>query len=75
MIELLGINPLLFFVLVVWSLVWKGWALWIAARKESRNWFVILLILNTVGILEILYIFIISKRKGKTSPENTYNGE
>jgi len=43
--------------------VWKGWALWVAARQNSKPWFVVLLIINTLGILEILYIFIFSKPK------------
>ena len=53
-------NPsytLLFLVLVVWSLAWKGVALWKAARQNQRNWFVALLVLNTFGILEIMYTF------------------
>lgn len=48
-------------VLAIWSLVWKGLALWKSARKNSPIWFVILLIVNTAGILEILYIFLFSK--------------
>ncbi len=51
--------------LVVWSLIWKGWALWRAARAGSKPWFVALLIVNTVGILEILYIFVFSKKSGR----------
>jgi hypothetical protein len=52
-------------VFVLWSIFWKGWALWIAARNGSKTWFIALLVINTVGILEILYIFIFSKRKKK----------
>lgn len=48
---------------VVWTLPWKGVALWRAARNQSVAWFIILLIVNTLGILEIIYIFIFSKRK------------
>jgi hypothetical protein len=59
--SILGINPVLFAVLVIWSLIWKGLALWKSARKGSPVWFVILLVLNTVGILEILYIFLFSE--------------
>lgn len=47
--------------LMVWSLVWKGWALWKAAKNDSKGWFIALLILNTVGILEIIYIFLVAK--------------
>jgi len=54
--------------LLVWSLVWKGWALWKAARAGSKPWFVVLLVVNTIGLLEILYIFVFSKKKpGPTS--------
>jgi hypothetical protein len=48
-------------VIGVWILVWKGLALWKAANKKSIPWFIILLIFNTLGILEILYIFLFSK--------------
>lgn len=48
-------------VLIIWSIVWKGFALWKSAREGSKVWFVVLLILNTVGILEILYLYVFSK--------------
>lgn len=48
--------------LVVWALYWKGRALWMAARKGDLKWFIALLIINTAGILEILYIYIFSKK-------------
>ena len=44
-------------MLALWSLVWKIYAVWIAAKHNHRKWFVALLVLNTVGILEIFYIF------------------
>ncbi len=50
----------LFVLLIVWSLVWKGWALWRAARNTHKAWYIIMLILNTAGILEIIYIFAFS---------------
>ncbi len=48
---------------VVWSAVWKGIALWRAGRNGSLAWFIALLILNILGILEIIYIFAFSRRK------------
>ena len=48
-------------IISIWSLVWKGFALWKSATKRSVIWFVVLLVVNTVGILEILYIFVFSK--------------
>jgi hypothetical protein len=56
----LVIANVIFILLILWSFVWKGIALWKAARNSSKPWFVVLLILNTLGILEILYIFVFS---------------
>jgi len=50
-------------IVLVWTLIWKGLALWISSRKSQKIWFVILLIVNTIGILDILYIFLFSKIK------------
>ena len=48
-------------LLVVWSLFWKGFALWHAAKRGEQWWFIAILVINTVGILEIIYIFFIAK--------------
>lgn len=62
-------------LLIAWSLFWKAWALWISAREGKKIWFGVLLVINTMGILEILYIFIFSKMKPSTPvatpPSNT----
>ena len=50
-------------VIGVWSLIWKGIALWKSAKNTHKIWFIALLVFNTVGILEILYIFLFSKIK------------
>ena len=54
-------NQWLLILLALWSIPWKGLALWKSARSNEKWWFIILLIVNTVGILEILYIYIFSK--------------
>jgi len=58
-------------IIGIWALIWKGFALWKSANKKSLPWFIALLILNTAGILEILYIFVFSKIsfRGKTKPK------
>lgn len=50
-------------IVFLWVLAWKGLALWKAARKNDRWWFVALLVINLLGILEILYYFVFSERK------------
>lgn len=53
-------------LLSIWTLIWKGIALWKAAQNKSKPWFIVLLALNTVGILEIVYIFYFSNKKSKS---------
>ncbi len=48
-------------ILVLWTLCWKAMALWRAARKGDKPWFIVLMIVNTLGILEIFYIYIWSR--------------
>jgi len=50
-------------VLMIWSIFWKGLALWHAGRRGQPWWFVIMLVVNTVGILEIIYLFAVLKLK------------
>lgn len=50
-------DPKFFILLVLWGLFWKGWALWKSANNKHLVWFVLLLTINTMGLLEIGYIF------------------
>lgn len=59
----------LFVALSIWSLVWKGLALWKSSKKNHLIWFIVLLIVNTIGILEILYIYVFSKMSLKGKPK------
>lgn len=56
-------QNIILYSLYIWSLFWKGIALWRAAHYKQRNWFVVLLVLNTIGILEIIYLLRFSKKK------------
>jgi len=56
-------NQWIIILAIIWTLPWKGIALWKAAKNDDKKWFIALLLLNTLAILEILYIFIFSKKK------------
>jgi hypothetical protein len=62
-LEQLTSNTLLLLLVLAWSLVWKGLALWRAAKNDSKPWFVVLLVVNTLGVLEILYLYVFGKEK------------
>ena len=57
------VVAIVFFALMIWSVAWEGLALWKAAQQGDKYWFIALLVINTVGILEILYIYVFSKKK------------
>ena len=56
-------NQLLLYLIILWVLPWKGVALWRAGRNSHKKWFIAILILNTLAIVEIVYIFFFSKKK------------
>lgn len=56
-------NPWIIVLIILWTLPWKGLALWKAARNQDEKWFIALLVLNTMAILEILYIFVFGRKK------------
>ncbi len=58
-------HPTLFVSLIVWSLVWKGFALYKAGRNNSSIWFIILFVVNTLGLLEMVYLFMIKDQEVK----------
>lgn len=46
------------FLLLLWDLIWKGLALWRAAKRRERWWFIALLVVNTAGLLPIAYLLL-----------------
>ncbi|MFH0888936.1 MAG: DUF5652 family protein [Planctomycetota bacterium] len=59
-----GVTFIIVIVLIViWSSIWKGIALWKCGRNNQLGWYIALLILNTCGILEIIYLVWFQKKK------------
>jgi len=58
----IGSHILLFSVLFVWSLFWTGMALWKSARLSHKWWFLIVLVVNSVGIVAIIYLYFVARR-------------
>lgn len=52
-------------IAVIWTTILKGFALWYAARNKQKVWFIALLIINTVGIIEIIYLIFFRPRYNK----------
>lgn len=56
-------NPILLLPILAWTMFWKGWALWRAAKDDQKYWFVAILLVNTLGVLEIIYLARFAKKK------------
>jgi hypothetical protein len=52
-------------LIAIWTLYWKGRALYRAGKNQEKAWFVVLLLVNTLGLLDILYLYVFSKRGKK----------
>ena len=65
----LGIYTVL--LLALWTIPWKGVALWKAARFSHQKWFIVFLIVNSIGLLEIFYIFYIARNYSVKTEEIT----
>ena len=65
--EQLNISPQILFFLIIWTLIWKGLALWKSAKLNQPTWFVLLLVINTIGILELIYLILYSKHSVLTT--------
>ena len=59
--------------ITLWSLPWKGYALWLSAKNNHKWWFIVLLLINTIAILDIIYIFLIGKKAQQEEIGNTHD--
>ena len=51
-----GIAILGLIVIMTWEVIWKGLGLWHSAQNKQKGWFIAILILNTLGLLPIIYL-------------------
>jgi hypothetical protein len=49
--------------LLLWDLFWKAKGLWHSARNKQLGWFIAILIVNSLGILPIIYLAFFQKKK------------
>jgi hypothetical protein len=54
--ELVSIFIPIILIAVLWTIVLKGYSLWYAAHANQKWWFIAILVINTLGILEIVYL-------------------
>lgn len=63
-------NKVYLAIALVWSLAWKGVALWKSASRKEKWWFIAFLVVNTLGVLEIAYIYYFSKKKNDAAEKS-----
>ncbi len=50
-------------LVVLWSYLWKGIALWHAARRNQLGWYVVVLLAPLFGAVEMFYVFVVAPRR------------
>ena len=63
-----GLVAVVIVIVIIWTLIIKGIALWRAARHSQKWWFIALLIINTIGILELIYLIWFAKEPISVAP-------
>ena len=61
--QVMAIPPTVFLIFIFWELIWKGIAMWKCGRNNQLVWYIAILILNTIGILPIIYLLFFQKKK------------
>lgn len=70
---LFALSSLVLLVLMLAVITLKGYALWHAAKRDEKGWFVAILLINTIGILELVYLYSVVglwKKKEVSAPES-----
>lgn len=60
--QLVDVRNPVFYLVLVWAVIWKGIALWHAARGRQKAWYIAILLVNSLGILEIIYLQFFRKK-------------
>jgi|TARA_Y100000310_G_C20597870_1_gene771434 hypothetical protein len=59
------VTPPVLYLTLAWIIVWKGFGLWHSAKNSQKPWFIALLVINSLGILPIIYLFAFRKNRKK----------
>lgn len=65
------ILMVIFIAIIIAAIILKGLALWRAARNSQKGWFVALLVINILGLLEIIYLLGFSKPQPTSAGDQT----
>ncbi len=65
-----NIPKILLVIIYIWSFFWKGLTLWRSSRNNQKYWFIALLVINTLGILEIIYLSLFQKNLNEVKTKN-----
>ena len=55
-------------LLSAWEMVWKGFGLWHSAQNKQKGWYVAMLLLNTAGLLPIIYLLWFKPKQKRETP-------
>ena len=56
-------------VMSVIDVIFRGWAMWRAARMEKKSWFIALLVINSMAILPVIFLLVTNDTYSKAFPK------
>ncbi len=54
--------PAIIAVVALWDGFWKAVGLWYALKNHQRNWFIAVFLINSIGILPLVYLKFYQKK-------------
>lgn len=61
------VLPVLIIPIIIWDTTWKIIGMWKAGRNNHLAWFICIALINTLGILPIVYILMQKKKSEKVT--------
>lgn len=60
------------FLFVILDTILKGWGMWRAAKLGKKSWFISLLLVNSMGILPLIFLLFTREEYARLSSGNTH---
>jgi Na+-driven multidrug efflux pump len=61
------VLPIIIIPAFIWGTAWKIIGMWKAGRNNHLSWFICIALINTLGILPIVYILMQKKKSEKAT--------
>lgn len=70
-LNLIPVDPVIAGFIIAWAFFWKALALWHSARNDQLGWYIAMVLLQTLGLLELIYLLFFRRKRSIWSSYRT----